>query len=264
MPTLHEIQTAFAHVLLGKEASAVSAAVLSDGMSREARLNIYRNNVMVSLKDVLKSTFPVVFKLVGERFFLYATEDFIHRHPPRRPCLDEFGAGFGDFLETFPPCRELVYLADVARLEWLLHAAYTAPGTEPIAPSALAGVDARTFADVAITLDPSLGYLASPWPVDRIWRANQHVEDDGVICLDGGGVRLEVRRSGSDVGFRTLDPATFAFRKALADGGAIANATAAALAVESDFDLTGALRALLQEGAPVGYAVRIPEPEMPR
>lgn len=264
MPTLRELQTAFAHALLGKEASVVSAAVLSDGMSREARLDVYRNNVMVSLKDVLKSTFPVVFRLVGERFFLYATEDFIHRHPPQRPCLDEFGGGFGDFLEAFPPCRELVYLPDVARLEWLLHAAYTAPAVGPIAPSALTGADARTFADVAITLDPSFGYLASPWPVDRIWSVNQDTEDDSVVHLDGGGARLEIRRSGSNVGFRTLDPATFAFRKALADGEAIANATAAALAVESDFDLAGALRVLFEEGAPVGFALRNPQPETPR
>jgi hypothetical protein len=117
------------------------------------------------------------------------------------------------------------------------------------------------FADVAITLDPSLGYIASPWPVDRIWRANHVGEDDSVIRLSDGRVRLEVRRSESGVGFRALDPATFAFRKALADGNTIASATTAALAVESDFNLAGALRALFEEGAPVGYALRNPQPE---
>lgn len=264
MPALRELQTAFAHALLGGEASAALAAVLGDGTTPEARLAVYRNNVMVSLKDVLKGTFPVVLRLVGERFFLYATEDFILRHPPRRPCLDEYGAGFGDFLEAFPPCRELAYLPDVARLEWLLHAARTAPEVEPLAPRALTGLDAHAFADAVLTLAPSLGYLASPWPVDRIWRANRHAEDGGVVRLDGGGVWLEIRRSESGIGFRTLDPATFAFRKALADGDVVVDATDAALAAEPDFDLAGALRALFREGAPIGYALRSPKPEMPR
>lgn len=253
MSALHEIQAAFGDALLGNDASGILRSLAGDGIRPEARLDIYRNNVMVSLKDVLKSAFPVVCKLVGEGFFLYATDEFIRRHPPRRPCLDEYGDRLADFLAAFPPCGGLAYLPDVARLEWRMHAAAVAPDAEPIAPSAMAGLGAQNVADIWLTLDPSLGLLQSPWPVDRIWQANQRGCEDRTVDLDAGGVRLEIRRDGDDVVFRALEPPTFVFRSALAEGGPIVVAAESALAIDPAFDLAAALRDLFQEGAVVGF-----------
>ena len=40
--------------------------------------------------------------------------------------LNELGGHLADFLPAFAPARELPYLADVARLEWLVHKAHYA------------------------------------------------------------------------------------------------------------------------------------------
>src|SRR5262245_53926427 len=123
MLALHELQTAFLRPMLGPAESQLLEVIVRDGLLPAARLQIYRHHVLTSLTDVLQTTFPVICRLVDERFFRYAADAYIRQYPPEAPCLFEYGAHFPAFLATFPPCRHLEYLEDVARLEWALHRA---------------------------------------------------------------------------------------------------------------------------------------------
>lgn len=249
MPELATLQSQIRAMLLGETAATLANAILADGLSAGERLDVYRNNTFVSLKTVLRDAFPAVCRLVDERFFLYAADEFIRAFPPRQACLFAYGEDFPDFLAAFPPCRHLPYLADVARLEWLMQRAAHAADATALMPDALAAVSEVHVSDLAFRFDPSIGLLASPWPVDRIWRANRPGAEAGSeIDLDSGGVCLEVRRIADDVTMRSLDPATFAFRAALARGERLEGAAEAALTLRPDFDLAAAFRDLFQEG----------------
>jgi hypothetical protein len=171
-------------------------------------------------------------------------------------CLFEYGASFPEFLAAFPPCRELEYLPDVARLEWAMNAALHADDAAPIDAAALGAVPDADASRLVLRFEPSITLLQSPWPLDRLWKANQPAGDpDALVDLAAGGVQLEIRRRGDDVGWRALDPATFAFRRALADGRPLERAAHAALAVDHGFDLAAGLRDLLEEDAVAGWAV---------
>lgn len=247
MPALRELQADMRAALLGVGDEPAKAAVLGDGLEPGARIAIYRHHVLSTLTDVLTAAYSVVCRLVDERFFGYAADQYIREHPPAGPCLSEYGAGFADFLAAFPPCRELVYLPDVARLEWALSAADGAEDTVPLDARELARVRPADTPRLRFALDPSLTLLESPWPVDRIWRANQPDADpDATVDLTSGGVRLEIRRVGDDVVFRSLEPGTFAFRRALAAGDTLGEAAEAALSLDPAFDLAHALAALLE------------------
>jgi hypothetical protein len=256
MPALREVQMAFRRALLDDDGGALAALVADDGVAPADRLAVHRNNLRISLTDALRDTFPVVCRLVDERFFAYAAHAFLTAHPPARACLAEYGAGFADFLADFPPCRELLYLPDVARLEWLMHAAAHAAAGEPLAPSSLAEVAAADAPRLLFRLDPSLGFLASPWPVDRIWHANRpDLQSEEVVDLTGGGVYLEISRRGPDVVSRTTDAATFAFRQAIAGGAALEVATVAAFAADALFDLGAAVAELFRHGSVVAFTL---------
>ncbi|HEX7970041.1 MAG TPA: DNA-binding domain-containing protein [Stellaceae bacterium] len=256
MPALRELQAAFRRALLDGDDGGLAAFVSEDGMAAAERLAVYRNNVQWSLADMLRDTFPAVCRLVDERFFAFAAHEFIRMHPPERACLAEYGARFADFLAAFPPCRELAYLPDVARLEWLTHAAAYAADGEPLAPAALAGVAARDTPRLVLGLHASFGFLASPWPIDRIWRLNRPGADsDETVALASGGVHLEVSRRGPDVVFRALDAAVFAFRHALAAGASLETATEAALTVDAAFDLGGAIADLFGDAAVIAFTL---------
>ena len=171
------------------------------------------------LTGVLEATYPVVTRLVHERFLAYAADQYIRACPPAGPCLFEYGASFPDFLEALPPCRPLPYLPDVARLEWALHRARHADDVTAIDPAILRDLGIDAVVGATFRLHPAVSLLASPWPIDDIWRANQPEADpDLTVDLDRGGVQLEVRRDGDDAVFRALDAASHACRLRLGRG----------------------------------------------
>ena len=255
MPALRELQAAIGAAMLGGDARAAAREIEPDGLAPEARLEIYRHHVLTTLTSALEATFPVICRLVDRRFFAYAADTYLRAHPPTGPCLFEYGDRFPDFLAAFPPCRDLAYLPDVARLEWAMSAALHAPDADALDPARLAHVAAEDMPRLTFSVDPSVSYLASPWPVDRIWRASQDAAAGDPVDLAAGGVRLEVRRDGAIATVRSLAAGDSALRTALARGGTLEDAAATALGIDPDFDLTVALHALLGERIFTGFAV---------
>lgn len=259
MLPLRDLQTIFRLALFDEGAGAretLRRLITADEPGAHERIEVYRNNLFGSLTEVLKETFPAVCRLVDERFFAYAAHAFIVAHPPRRPCLAEYGSAFPDFLAAFPPCRELNYLPDVARVEWLMNAAAHAADTELASTESLAGIASEDAARLVFSLHPSYGYLASPFPVDAIWRANRSCADgEAAIDLAAGSVRLEVSRDGEDVVFRKLDEPIFAFRQALGGGSSLGDALKRALGIDPEFSATEALMALFSQGAIVAVTL---------
>ena len=256
-----------AAALLGGDAGPVTAAVMPDGLTPVARLAIYRHHVRTSLTAALKDAYPVVCRLVDERFFAYAADAYLRSEPPEEPRLFAYGSGFADFLAGFPPCRALSYLPDIARLEWALHAAYHAPAVNaPDAPAlaaSLATLAGDETARVVFTVDPSVRYLASSYPVDRIWRANQPGADpEARVELGADPVHLEVRRDGGRALFRSLCPGEWTLRARLAAGQSLEDAGTEALTADGELDLAGALAALFSEGLLVAFSLT-PSPEEP-
>jgi hypothetical protein len=264
MPALSELQARFASALLGDDATGAADGIAADGIDPARRVQVYRNHVLTSLTDALETTFPVVCRLVDRRFFGFAADRYIRRSPPAGPCLFEYGETFPEFLASFPPCAGHPYLADVARLEWAMNVALHAEDVLAIAPDALGRVPPEDVGRLRFHIDPSASWLRSPWPVDRIWRANQPGADPtALVDLAGGEALLEVRRRDDAVTLRRLERAELAFRAALGTAATLETATGLALDEAPGFDLTEALRALLAEALVVGFTLA-PETEEPR
>ena len=261
MAMLLELQMRLRQAVLGGDGAEIVAAILSDGLDPAARVGIYRHHAFVTLGDALQSTFPVVCRLVDKRFFAYAAHEYLREHPPHSRCLVEYGADFADFLAHFTPCQNLPYLADVARFEWALNIAATVRQVTPLEAETLATIPAGQAAYVAFRLQPSVSYFASQWPIDAIWQANQQ-DEVPPVDLTSGHISLEIRRVGEAVAWQRLDPGTFAFRTALADGLVLAAAMAAATLKDPAFDVTAALRYAFAEGLAVAFVIS-PQQETP-
>jgi Putative DNA-binding domain len=243
MPKLHELQTDFRRFLTGEVPVRLLGLVDGVGFEPEARQSIYRNNLLLTLTEVLKATFPVVCRLVDDRFFEYAANVFIQRNPPVHPCLAEYGVDFADFLAGFPPAGSLNYLPDVARLEWAVSRVLGAPCPEPSVPVASLLAAQGDPAQIRLQTRAAVAYVTSAYPIDRIWRLNQPGVGATDIVLGQAGVHLEIR--GAD-GLRVSDlpAAVWTFRSRIAGGATIGVAAAEALAIAPEFDLAAALAAL--------------------
>ena len=123
----------------------------------------------------------------------------------------------------------------------------------PLEIEALAPIPPEGASLFKISLQPSVSYFASSWPIDAIWLANQQKEVR-TVDLATGGTTVEMRRADEGFRWQRLDPGTFAFRKALAEGFALGMAAATA-ASDPAFDLATALDRLFAERLVVGLGV---------
>lgn len=249
MSSLRELQAAIADTVLHGTAGRLPTLIRADGLGADRRLQVYRNNTFGSLTAALKDTFPVVCRLVDERFFAYAAHEYIRARPPAAPRLAEYGGDFADFLARFEPVGHLRYLPDVARLEWAVNAAYHAADAPRLDPARIAALPQERYAALRFVAHPSCRLFASALPVDRIWQAHQPGGDlEAPIDLASGGCRLLIDRNDGDIRFLALDAAGFGFLQALFAGSALQDAYETAAAASAAFDLIAALGTHLARG----------------
>jgi len=92
-------------------------------------LTVYRRNLIFGLCRAMAETYPVCHDLLGEGNFHFLCKQYIHRFPSRARDLGGYGERFADFLAEREEVRDLPFLADLARLEWLADRALRLPPT---------------------------------------------------------------------------------------------------------------------------------------
>jgi hypothetical protein len=247
MPSLHEWQRAFSAAAIFNDAAALaSLRIVGGGMRPEARIGIYRTNVLGNYRKALAATYPVIKRLVGAPFFDAASDNFVRGHPSTRGDINRYGADFSEFLATYPPARDLEYLPDVARLEWAIDQANIARDAVLFDFAALAGVPAKLHGDLRFSLHPSAHLIVSRFPILHIWQANQpSCGADEHIDLDEGGDTLLVLRRPSDVGgiaIARIAQAEHLLLATLDAGRTLDEAANRCAAMAPEFDLAAALQ----------------------
>jgi hypothetical protein len=208
-------QIDFSKALLDNEQPTPDGLIDPQGRPCGKRFDVYRNNVVLSLSDALSDAYPVVEKLVGEKFFQAMAGVFVRMYPPKTPILSDFAPEFPDFLASFPPVAKLTYLPDVARLERARSQAYHAADAEPIDGAALAALTPEEMAEAKLRLHPSLHIISSPFPVFAIWRKNSDAPE---TTIPKHGQDVLVARPKDMVEMRTLPPGAADFLRALHSG----------------------------------------------
>ena len=254
VPGLRETQEAFAAALLDDPDTAFSA-LLVDGTHSGARLlQVYRNNVCISLTGALQAVYPVVTQLVGTAFFAYAADSYLRRYPSRSGNLHDFGREFGEFLDAFPAAQEPAYLPQVARLEWAWHCAFHGADHAPLAPATLTTVPAELYGTLVFLLHPTARLVTSDYPVLRLWQMHQaDYTGDQQVDLTVGGDRLLVVRPHTVVQIVPLGRGEYALLQSLMRGASLAEACDAALCEEAEFDLAGILQRHVQHATLVAF-----------
>lgn len=241
MPTLRDLQRDFVVAVFDEGNERVTGEI-RDGRFGAARLvQIYRNNVFLSLTGALAAVYPVVQRLVGEGFFNYLADSFIRAHRPRSGNLHDFGGALAEFLAGFPACAEYPYLADVARLEWAYHQVFHA-AAPPFDLAALSAVPPERYGALCFNLSPAARLIDSGYPLLAIWRANQPGADETTVDLDAGDERLLVFRRALEVEFKLLAPGEYALLDALHNGATLAQASERGFEIAADFDLAHCLQ----------------------
>lgn len=255
MLRLRELQQDFAAAVLDGVQNGFERHIRAAGLSGARRLQIYRNNTLLNLTASLRATYPVIRRLVGDGFFDYAAAQYLAAYPSRSGDLEEFGGNFARFLETFAPAAELIYLPDVARLEWAYHQIFYAAAHPPLDLPALAKVPVEQQDKLRFQLHPAAQLLQSPFPILRIWQVNQEdYAGDAAVDLTAGGTQLlALRRDNFQIEFQPLTAGEFSLLSALNEGCAFAVACERALTAQSDVDLSACFSRYVLQGVLVSF-----------
>ncbi len=247
MSSLRDFQNGFGSAVRGAPA-VPTGAYGADPIPLERRLDVYRNNVHSSLIDGLEQAFPVILQLVGKEFFRAMAREYLLDHMPIRGTLVGFGDGLPDFLDAFPPVSSLPYLSDVARLELLWLRSYHAADDIVLSPDEISSVPQEDLPDVKFILHPTLQAFQSAYPISSIWQAHQPGEKPESTHIGEGGEAVLLLRPHLSVVVHKVDAGAVSFVDALRSGEPFGVAAAAALNVQSDFDLSQVLHLLLSGG----------------
>jgi hypothetical protein len=249
MSALHEILSEFAYAIVrGDEPSSRTAARYRN-YSSEVAIEVYRNNYRGNLHDALASAYPVLEQLVGKDFFRLITRQYIGAHLSHSGDLHRYGAEMVEFLASFEPARGLVYLPDVAALEWACHRAYFADDAAALDLGKLARIPAEQYPELRLHTHPACRLVRSAYPIAAIWHAHQPGADSNFrIDLDAGACNALVSRKDDVVLVGEVSDAEAAWLGSIQRGASLDTATDGVLELHSDFDLRSTLLKLLQAG----------------
>ncbi|MDC9727516.1 MAG: DNA-binding domain-containing protein [Candidatus Thioglobus sp.] len=133
-------------------------------------IKIYHNQYFISMTQALASSYSCVKRLVGEEFFNMLAHQFIKKHPSKSASIIDYGHEFSVFIKTNEHCKNMAYLADIAKLENLYECCY--------------------FSLNAVF------FMQSDYPVVEIWQLNDNSEQ---LDLSSGKVYLKFYKEGGSV-----------------------------------------------------------------
>ncbi len=250
MPNLFEQQAQFINALFNLSQDVGMLLRSTQGSHVAAGLAIYRNNVFSNYRRVLSSVYPVIQRLVGDGFFTAVCDDYIHATPSWSGDVRKYGDVFADFLSAHPSLTDLVYLPDVARIEWACHQVLNQPESDKFDVAQLAAIPAEQLAQSRIELCAAGALVSSPYPAVKIWQTNQpDYEGDGNVDLSAGAEYGLVLREQFTVTLHQLSAAEFEFLTQLSKRNTLADALQSAQTVAADFNLGSCLLRHINNGA---------------
>jgi hypothetical protein len=248
-PTLADLQrTMVQAVHANAEAfDATAENIVGAGGDPRKRLFLHLNTINHALIAVLRQAYPATADLLGDARFEAAAKVFVHAHPPTRPVLSEYGAGFDEFL-----IKEGVLSSPVeavARLDWAAHTAYFAKDALALSGAAMARMPPEDHASLRLSPVPSLHLV----PVTAIgWARWRELADPATIDVeeaihDGVAAGVIWRRPDHRLAAHGVGVPERIFLETLFAGGTLVAAAEEAGGPDG-FDLSGLLSVCLAGG----------------
>lgn len=245
MRDLARFQRSFGRALL----KATQPDEIVYGQALDVALRIHRNTSMKGWVDALAANYPTIVQLVGEEWFKGCSLEFAYANPARSPVLALYGERFPEFLSSFPPAKELPYLAEVARLDRLWIESYFAQDAPTLPSTGLAGLPADALSRKRVSLHPATRFAWVAHSAATIWTHQRAtaIGTELTVADDEEGILLT--RLDGKIEFRAISRVAYDFLVRLTCGDELGHAAEAVLESDPAADVATVLATTLAAGA---------------
>lgn len=253
MLSLFDIQNHFKNSVIQQQNNRLNQYIIENNISADQRLQIYRNNVFITLTETLQSIYPTIQKLVGEEFFSAIAYEYIKQHLPISGNLHDYGNYFAKFLFSFPHAQSLPYLPEVAQLEWAYHEVFHESNANTFDLKKLEAIPIEQHNHLKFKLNPASRLFTFDHPVLTIWQFCQQNSPTETLDINTDGEKILIIRRQLDVSFKKLTDGEFCLLSALNTGLILEQACAYTLQAEPEFNIPLKLQEYILHGMIVDF-----------
>ncbi|MDA0902407.1 MAG: DNA-binding domain-containing protein [Proteobacteria bacterium] len=236
MSSLIEMQRNLADYIYDKSKAQIIEQINTDNISKERRLKVYHNNVIGSFDDVLADVYTTVKRLVGDDYFNGLAARYHQTYRSKSGNMNEYGVNFAQFIQSLTPEHKLLYLTDIAKLEWLFHDIYFAADTSKTMDlEALQALKEDQYFNISFEIHPSCAFLESQYPIHSIYNSVNSEQKINIDEHDKEIVLLE--RCLFDVNIHKLSELEYLFLQEIKQGKTIYNIYEALIEKDPQFDI---------------------------
>ena len=174
---LSQVEDCFQDYLFGLGEDMESHVVGIDEDFVKTRLGVYYNAYRYRLWDALAEDYPVLRAFIGCDEFHDICKQYLECYPSENFSVGEFGAKLPRFLIETKPHSDNPELAELAQFEWTLSYAFITADAPLLRIEDLQAVKPESWAEMQLSLHPSVEILKLKYNVPAIWYAINNEED---------------------------------------------------------------------------------------
>ncbi len=168
---LNEAQNSFKELTLNPYATAELGLRPAGQLSQKQAFDVYRHGYVEKLSEALEQNFASIQWLLGKRIFADLCADYINQMPAITHNLREYGEEFPDFIKIHPTTRNIPFLKDMGRFEWIYQNIARAKSPEPLNKELCR--DLIDSANFKIRFIPAMEIFESVFAISDIWNCHQ-------------------------------------------------------------------------------------------
>lgn len=248
MPTIKQLQEAFFESVFNKQDTTIFEQFCHNEIAPEFRFNIYRNTILQNLRNSLEMTFPAIWKLVGKVCADALALAFVQDpcNLPKTNCLDDWGEKFPAFLQNNEMVKHLLYLKDIAEIEWLRHLSYCSQDYLVLDSSVLKKHINNSVDKLCLIFNPSVFLYSSPYYLKNIFELIENPFEISTINFQHLPSYAVIARQKKQILTHWITNDLFHFLCHIKKGSPLGQSYESTLENHPDFNLFSGLQFLLQ------------------
>lgn len=169
MSMLATLQRDLQHHVLNGDTAIVAAVKGTPAVPVGTRLAVYSNAYRIRLAEALGANVPQLKQLLGDEAFAAIARSYVDEHPSQFASIRWFGDRLAGQLERSHASQP--WLAELARWEWALAAAFDARDAQTVGLECLAAVAPGDWGDLKLEFHPSVQVLELTTNAQALFKA---------------------------------------------------------------------------------------------